>query len=93
MIQKLTADYFIALLIGYVKGGIVGWCVWFVLALAYVLWSFKFNMELYKTDEKGGKKPKLSLRGFLTLIFWPWGMMEMTHELVKHVRAELYGKE
>lgn len=93
MIQEMTEIYWTELFIGYVKAGVIGWIVWFAMALLYVLWSFKLNLEMYRTEGTGDKKKKLSLRGFLSLVLWPWGMLASTHSLVKHVTARLSGKE
>lgn len=91
MIQEMTENYFIRLAVGYVTGGIVGWAVWFVLALAYVLWSFKLDLSLYSTEAKGGTK--WSMHTILQVIFWPWGIMESTHYLVRHVNKKLSGRK
>ena len=93
MIQEMTGIYWTELFIGYVKAGLIGWAVWFALALGYVLWSFKLDLKLYQTKDGGDKKAKLSLRGILSLIAWPWGMLASTHALVKHVNTRLSGKE
>ena len=91
MIQKLTANYIGDLVAGYLKAGIIGWIVWFISAFIYIFLSFGTDLDMYRTKEVKGKK--LSFSGILRIIIWPWGMLDLTHELVKHVRLRLTGKE
>lgn len=92
MIQEMMASYTTDILIGYMKAGIIGWIVWFAAAFVYVLLSFGTKLELYHVDEKGEKKGP-SFLGILRIIAWPYGMLYLTHELVKHVDNKLSGKE
>jgi len=57
-----------------------------------VFLSFGTNLELYHVDKKGEKKG-LSFWGILQIIAWPYGMLYLTHELVKHVDKKLSEKE
>ena len=92
MIQEMMASYTTDILIGYMKAGVIGWIVWFVAAFVYVFLSFGTNLELYHVDKKGEKKG-LSFWGILQIIAWPYGMLYLTHELVKHVDKKLSEKE
>lgn len=91
MIQEMAAGYWTGILIGYLKAGIIGWIVWFAASLVYVFLSFGTNLTLYRTDAKGDGK--WGFKAIMRIILWPYGMMYLTHELVKHVEKKLHGKE
>lgn len=93
MIQEMMGGYATNLFVGYVKGGIVGWAVWFIAAVGYMLWSFGLDPAMYRDgdEEKGGRK--WTLRGILIIILWPWGIMYGTHEVVKFVDKKMIEKE
>ena len=82
-------------LISYVKAGLIGWGVWFVLSVLYILISFGLDISLYRdlSDDNGNQKTGWSLRGIFVLILWPWGMISKAKQVVMEVETRLKRKE
>jgi hypothetical protein len=92
MIQEMTMHYIENLVFNYVLAGIIGWIVWYLVALIYVIASFGTNLSMYRTT-KEVKNKKWSLADILGIIAWPWGMLDQTYKLVKHVKLRLSREE
>jgi len=91
MIQEMTAHYVEGFVFNYVVAGIIGWIVWYLVALIYVIASFGANLSMYRTKEV--KNKKWSLADIFGVVFWPWGMLDQTHKLVKYVKLRLSKEE
>ena len=81
-----------AFLVSYVKAGLIGWGVWFVLSLLYVLTSFGLDISLYRDAANDDKKSGWTLRGIAGLVLWPWGMVSSARALVAEVENRLKRK-
>ena len=92
MIQEMTAHYVEGFVFNYVIAGIIGWIVWYLVALIYVIASFGANLSMYRTT-KEVKNKKWSLADIFGIVFWPWGMLDQTHKLVEYVKFRLSREE
>lgn len=92
MIQEMTTHYIENLALNYVIAGIIGWIVWYLVALIYVIASFGTNLSMYRTT-KEVKNKKWSLADILGIIAWPWGMLNEAHKLVEYVKFRLSREE
>ena len=89
------------LVINYIKAGLIGWAVWFVLSVVYMVASFKGDMVLYNSLERRIQTEKTNLNkkssgwtasGVMRLIFWPYGIIANAVVVDRFVREELKRK-
>lgn len=92
MIQEMTMHYIENLVFNYVIAGIIGWIVWYLVALIYVIASFGANLSMHRTT-KEVKNKKWSLVDILDIVAWPWGMLDQTYKLVEYVKLRLSREE
>ena len=90
------SDYFVGILIGYFKAGLLAWIVWLVASILYIGWSFgmdpkKVREANSRLPEKNGKFSILLISR--SLILWPYDIFVCSNRLAKLIESVLSGKE